>query len=393
MKVGIIGYGKMGRNIFTLFGDGPMSVTVLDVDAEEMERNSRRIEKRFRRAVKEGTLSEADLPERLAAVRFTTSWDELAGCDLVIESVFENLDVKIDVLRRAEAIVSPRAVLTTNTSSLSIDRMARELVDPSRFCGFHFFHPIQLTTIVEIITGQRTSPRIVEFLRGVSRQINRTPLVVGNHCGSAINVALALHTVEALYVLEQGIMLPSQIDEIAGRFGRLGPCEGLDVVGIQFFTEILQRTLDAFPFGHTIPELCHKLVRDGRFGKYANAGIYLYRDDRPVDDAREYYLNPGQTHTRPGVRCDASGLLERLLFSIYYTLLRLAALGVADLGDLCLGISDLIGLKLDPLAEMRKLGETGLREVFERLNRELGGRFDPAPLAPVLAKLDGSLGE
>lgn len=390
MKVGIIGYGKMGRNIFTLFGDGPMNVTVLDVDEKEMERNGRRIEKRLRRAVNEGSLAEADLPERLAAVRFTTNWDELAGCDLVIETVFEKLDVKIEVLRKAEAILSPRAVITTNTSSLSIDRMARELADPSRFCGFHFFHPIQLTTIVEIITGQRTRPEIVELLRGLSSRINRTPLVVKDRCGSVVNVPLALHTVEAMYLLEQRLALPSQIDKIAGKIARVGPCEAIDVVGIPFFIDILGRTLEAYPFGYTIPDLCHKLVRDGRFGKYANRGVYLYRDDRPVDDVPEYYLNPGQTHTPKSVRSDEVAIYERLVYSIYYSVLALANLGLGALSDICLGITDLIGLKIDPLAEMRKLGGAGMREVFERLHRELGPRFDPAPLAPVLAKLDGS---
>lgn len=388
MKVGIIGYGKMGRNIFTLCSETPMDVVVVGRDAAEMDRQNGRLEKRLRRAVSSGTLGEGDLPRRLASLRFTTSWDALRDCDLVIETVKEDLDTKLAVLRRAEETVSPQAVLASNTSSLPITRMAESLRDPARFGGFHFFHPIQLTSIVEIITTRWTSPHVVEFLRQISRDIGRTPLVMKDLSGSCINVALTFHTCEALYLLEQGVASPSRIDAIAGRFARLGPFEGLDVVGIPFFTDVAGRTLRAFAPDLVIPDLCHKLIRDGRFGKYANRGIYLYRDDRPVDDAPEYYLNQSQTHTPGGVRSDDVGLYERLLFPIYFAILKVAQVGFGSVGDLCLGISDLIGLKIDPREEMQKLRSDGLREVFDRLWDELGPRYDCSPLGEIMATLD-----
>jgi len=378
----------MGRNIFTLFSETPMDVTVLGRDPAEMDRQSGRLEKRLRRAVSTGMLEERDLPRRLAALRFTTSWDALRECDLVIETVKQDFDTKIAVLRRAEETVAPQAVLTSNTSSLSITRLAEHLRDPARFCGFHFFHPIQLTSIVEILTAQRTSPDVVELLRRISRDIGRTPLVMKDLAGSCINVPLAWHTCEMLYILEQGLASPSRIDAIAGRFARLGPCETLDTVGIPFFTDVLQRTIDGFGFDLAVPELCRTLIRDGRFGKYANGGVYLYRDDRPTDDAREYYLSPAQTHTPSGARSDDVGLYERLLFPIYFSMLTVAQRGLGDLGDLCLGISDVIGLKLDPLEEMRKLGSAGLREVFDRLRDALGPRYDGRPLAGIMASVD-----
>lgn len=389
MKVGIVGYGKMGRNIFSLFSETPMEVTVLGRDPAEMDRQNGRLEKRLRRAVSTGMLREGDLPPRLAALRFTTSWDGLRGCDLVIETVKEDVDTKIAVLRKAEEMISPQAVLASNTSSLSITRLAESLRDPARFCGFHFFHPVQLTSVVEIITARRTAPRVEEFLRQVSRDIARTPLVVKDLAGSCINAPLTWHSCEALYVLEQGLASPSRIDTVAGRFARLGPCETLDTLGIPFFTEVLGHTLDGFGFDLVAPELLHKLIRDGRFGKYANGGIYLYRDDRPTDDAPEYYLNPAQTHTPGGVRSDDVGLYERLLFPIYFCMLKVGQLGLADLADLSLGITDLIGLKIDPIEEMRTLGSAGLREVFDRLRDELGPRYDCRPLEGIMTSLDG----
>jgi 3-hydroxybutyryl-CoA dehydrogenase len=389
MKIGILGGGKMGRSIFSLFSETSMKVTVLGRDPAEMDRQNRRNEKRLRRAVSSGMLDEAALPRRLAALKFTTSWDDLRGCDLVIETISEDFDKKVDVLRRAEEMIAPDGVLTSNTSSLSITRLAEHLQDPTRFCGLHFFHPVQLTSTTEIIIAPKTAPGVVEFLRQVSRDIGRTPLVVRDLAGSCLNVPLALHCCEVLYVLEQGLASPSSIDRmISGRFSRLGPCETMDVIGVPLMTDLVRPILAAFAVDQAVPELCQRLIRDGRVGKYANQGIYLYQGDRPTDSAREYYLNPAQTHTLAGVRSDENGLRERLEFPFYLGLLKVAHAGLADLGELCRGLTDVIGLTVDPLEEMRKLGSKGLRETFDRLRDELGPRFDCRELHGIMATLD-----
>ncbi len=388
MKLGLIGFGKMGRNIFALAHERPIQITVVDLDAEELAHTAQRLEKRLRRAASSGLIAAADLTARLEAIRFTTAWEELAGCDLVIETVFEDLETKRDVLRRVEQIVPREAIITSNTSGLSIARLAEALADRSRFCGYHFFHPVQLTTIVEIITAPDTSPATVGFLRTFSVEIGRKPLVVRDLGGSCMNVPLACHSCEALYILEQGLAAPSRVDAIAGTFARFGPCEGIDVVGPAFFAKLLGQMLAAFPLAYTVPELLGRLERAGRTGKYANQGLYVYREDRPFDSPAEDYLTPTQTHSRPGSRSDDAGLRERLLFALYYPMLQLAQLRLASLDDLSLGISDLIGLKLDPAAEMRALGSAGMRAVFVRLADELGPRFDPQPVADALTQLD-----
>jgi len=387
MRVGIIGYGKMGRNIFTLFSDTSIHVTVLGRDPAEMDRQNRRLEKRLSRAASAGGPGEGE-PRRLTVRRFTTSWDDLRDCDLVIETVKEDFDTKTAVLRQAEATVSSQAILTSNTSNLSLTRLAEGLRHPERFGGFHFFHPPQLTSVVEIISTPRTSPHVLDMLRQVSHDIGRTPLLMKDLAGSCINVPLTWHTCEALYVLEQGLASPSRVDAIAGRFARVGPFEAVDTIGIPLFTNVLRQTLDGFAFDLVVPDLCAKLLRDGRLGKHASRGLYLYQGDQPRDDAPSYYLNPTQTHSPDGARSDDAGLYERLLFPIYFAILRVATMGLGSVDDLCLGISDLIGLKLDPLEEMRKLGSHGLREVFDRLRDELGPRYECRPLRDTMARLD-----
>jgi 3-hydroxyacyl-CoA dehydrogenase len=192
-----------------------------------------------------------------------------------------------------------------------------------------------------------------------------------------------------LYILEQGLASPSWIDStVTGRVARVGPCETIDAIGIPLFTDLLRHTLATFAADQAVPELCHRLIRDGRFGKYASQGVFIYRNDRPVDDVPEYYLNREQTHTPASVRSDEMGLHERLVFPIYFSLLRVAQEGLGDLADLCVALSDIAGLKLDPMEEMRKLGSEGLRDVFDRLRDELGPRFDCRPLHGIMATLD-----
>ncbi len=388
MKVGLVGYGKMGRGIFSLLGEAPVQIAVLVRDPAKADGNNRRLEKRLRRAAGSGILSEDELASRLAGLRFTASWDDLRDCDLIIETVAEDFQTKIDVLRQAERTVSAEAVVATNSSSLSITAMAENLQDPSRFCGFHFFHPIQLTSVIEIITSSRTAPRTVDFLRQLTRDVGRTPLVVKDVAGSCINVSLTCLSCEALYILEQGLALPTQLDAIAGRFARLGPCESLDAVGIPFFTQVLGRMLEGFPVDFPIPELCHKLVRDGRHGKQVGRGIYLYREDVPTDDAPDYYADPRQTHSSAAAPSDEESLYQRLLSAIYFSVLSLTQMGLGELSDFCLGIQDLIGMKIDPLQEMRELGSDGLRKRFDGLRRDLSPRYDCSSLEDVMALLD-----
>jgi 3-hydroxybutyryl-CoA dehydrogenase len=247
---------------------------------------------------------------------------------------------------------------------------------------------VQLTKIVEIVTTPQTAPDTVELLRRVSRAIDRTSLVVKDLIGSCLNVPLLFFCREALYILEQGLASPSRVDEIATRIGRIGPCETVDAIGLPLCAQILQAAQGAFEGSEELPELCHRLLRDGRLGRYANRGLYVYRDDRPRDDDPAYYFNPGQTHSGAGARADEAGLYERLLFLIYRSLLDLAQRGLADLADVCFGVARMLDLTLDPLAEMRRLGSAGLRDVFDRLRDELGPRFDCRPVEPIMATLD-----
>ncbi len=383
----------MGRGIFSLLNEAGLEVTVAVRDGAKADENNQKLEKRLRRSARGGLIDEDELTRRLAATRFTTDWAELAQCSVIIETVTEDWQTKVDLLGKLEPLVEPSTILATNSSSFSPTRLAAGLVRPERFCGYHFFHPIQLTSIVEIVVAEETRPDVVDTLCGLSREIGRRPLVFKDYAGSSINVILTGLSCEALYALEEGLVLPSQIDAIAGQFARLGPCESLDVIGIPFFTEVLERTLAAFPFQYVVPELCRKLIRDGRHGKYAGGGLYLYPDDRPTDDAREYYIEPARHAAACTLSGDAQCLTDRMLFQIYYCALYLAEMGLGELPDFCAGIEDLIGLKACPWTTMKSLGAQGLRSKFRQLEKVYGPRFDCTPVESALAQLDAPAAE
>jgi 3-hydroxybutyryl-CoA dehydrogenase len=387
MKTGIIGYGKMGRAIFSLLSETPSRVTLFVRDPVKAEQERQRLEKRLRRLVRSGMLSESDFDEKRKDLVFSSRLDDLHDCDLIIESITEDFEQKTKLLCRTEQVVPPEALITTNTSSLSITDLGAALERPERFCGLHFFHPVQLTTVVEIIRSDKTSEAAVSTLQDVCHEIRRRPLVVRDLPGSCVNLPLSFQICESLYILEQGLALPSRIDAIADTMVRVGPCISADIVGLPLVIAATERSLRFIPTSFSIPDLARKLLDDGRPGKAANRGIYLYQEDRPVDDRPGYYRNPGQTHSQGGGSGD-DALRERIIAAVYYSVLLMAQLKLGSLDDLCAGVADVIGLKLDPLARMRELGNQGMCDIFERLAQDLGPRYDCEPIAGILSSLD-----
>ena len=380
MKVGILGYGKMGRGIFSLFSASPAAVTVFVRSQEKADLNNAQSEKRLQRAVRKGMITEAEFNDRSTALKFTSNLNDLADCDLVIESVPENFETKVELLARIESVVRPDCILASNTSTLSINRMAAGLKKADRFCGFHFFHPVQLSGILEIIKWDRVSEQVVERMVEVSRMIQRAPIVVKDVPGSAINGVLSCYYCEGLYLLEQGLGTPSVIDRVAGRYFRIGPCESIDVIGVKFFTDSFERMEGVRPPGLSTPALLKKMIDAGRVGKDVNQGIYLYQEDRAVDDAPDYYLNPAQKHSRDVLGQGEDEIAQRLLYAVFAGMLFIVAQGFGRMPELDIGMKEVLGMERGPLEWMKSIGKARLTDDYKLLNGRIGDRFDPALL-------------
>jgi len=396
MNIGVVGTGKMGSAIFKLVGSTPYDVTVLAINREEAEINEKRSLKGLIRSLKRGRLTEEQFRKKRESFRFTHRVEDLANCDFVIEAIFEDYNEKAAVFRKLESVVDEKAVLVTNTSSISIEKLSKELKHRGRFCGLHFFHPVLLLGLVEIIRGSNTSHDLVCFLKDFCKGIGKRGIVVDDAPGSVINAILAYLYVEALYILEEGDVLPSRVDELARRFFYVGPCEAMDVIGMDFFIGALERAAtpgslsplrwtDEFQAeipsedtggreGFYIPSLFRKLIAENRLGKKVSKGIYLYERDKPLDDVPQFYANPACN--TPQVNMEPDELIaKRLLYSILNGAIYSAHRGMSSMEDLDFGVREALLMKEGPFSMMKAMGQDKVRQDFAFLSQNVGKRF------------------
>jgi 3-hydroxybutyryl-CoA dehydrogenase len=374
MTIGLVGYGKMGKSAFNLFSGAGLDVAVVVRTAEQAARFQLQYDRRVARRSGPGVAGGAP-PQPSGAAVFSADPAVLRGCELVLESVPEDLALKRDVLRSVEAAIGPETVLASNTSSLSLAGLAGGLSRPERACGFHLIHPVPLTSVVEIVAWDGASERAIGIATDVARRLGRKPIVVRDCPGPVLNPVLGCYICEALYILEQGLALPRDLDRLAEREFRVGPCESLDIVGIPFFRDIFERTEAIRPPSVPLPALIPRLLADGRTGRDAGRGLYLYDAEPPGQSPLDYYRDPGQQHS-PG---PAAGdvLLDRLVLVVQAAALYILALDKASPDDLDLGLMDAMGLSEGPIARMRRMGRDALRAKLEGFARGVGPRFSP----------------
>jgi 3-hydroxybutyryl-CoA dehydrogenase len=383
MHVAVVGSGKMGSAIFRVIANSSIEAATLYSRREEAgKEQERKFVKGLERSLRQETITEAEFRSRRDSCRFTHRLADLAGVDLVIEAVPEDFELKSAVLRELESIVGRDTVLTTNTSVMSLEELAGRLEYPDRFCGMHFFHPVMLIALVEIIKWSGTSRSAIDRASVLCERIGRKPIVVPDMPGSAINTILAYYYIEALYILDEGGALPSTLDELAKRFFYLGPCESIDVVGVDFFAELLDVFLERqrrFGPRREGTERFHKphvlsvLLASDRFGKRVSRGIYRYEGATAMDEAPSFYAAPGGRESFAPVTNDLLG--ERLLYSIFNGSLDAWAKSQAAWSDLDVGVKEILLMKEGPFSMMKSLGEDVVRKRFDALAECAGWRF------------------
>jgi len=391
MKIGLIGFGKMGSSVFKLFAGTPHAITVVFRTAQKATSERDVYFKKWERSVKRKTLTQDELIQKQALICFTHDYEGLSEVDIVFENVTEDFIVKKAVLQQVESVVTPAAIMTTDTSSISIKQIADNLKYPDRFCGFHFFHPIPLINLVEIIGHDRLSDEVVASLKQLSSGLNRSCIVAEDAPGSVLNAILTYYYMEALYILEEGLALPSKLDEISRKLFYVGPCESMDVIGIDFMIEAMTNGLKAdtiYPiktavqFGSNIsrnektfhiPSLLTKLPSEKRFGKKTSAGLYRYEKEIPVDEDSTFYIEP----SRAVIPFDGSDdfIMDRLLYSIFHGILFSLFYHMASADDLNIGVKEILQMKNGPMAMMKNLGAEKVDFRFKQLSEKFGRRF------------------
>jgi 3-hydroxybutyryl-CoA dehydrogenase len=273
-RVGIIGGGRMGAGIAHAFVLAGARVVVIERDPDAAGAASARLLESLRRSVDRGGTDRAfdDL-----ATRASTSTDaaELGGCGLVVEAVPEDRALKTAALQRAEEL-APGAALATNTSSISIDDLASGLARPEAFLGLHFFNPVPASQLVEVVTGSRTEPALVEHARAWVEALGKTAVVVRDSPGfasSRLGVALGL---EAIRMLEEGVASAADIDAAMelGYRHPVGPLRTTDLVGLDVRLGIAEELHARLGERFAPPDLLRRLVADGHLGRKTGRGFY-----------------------------------------------------------------------------------------------------------------------
>jgi 3-hydroxybutyryl-CoA dehydrogenase len=277
--VGVIGAGIMGSGIAQICAVSGRKVVLVDTSEAAVERGKASINSTLERAVNKGTLDTAGKAAALDRITGTTRYEDLAPCDLVIEAATENEEIKLRVLKRADDVLRPDAIIATNTSSISITRLAAVTSRPERFIGMHFFNPLPLMALVELIRGLQTSDTTHETAEALAKAIGKMPVSVGNSPGFAVNRILCPMINEAIFVLQEGLASAEDIDACMklGCSHMIGPLALADLIGL----DTLLAVMETFYHGFNDPKyrpaaLLKEMVDAGRLGRKTGRGFYEY---------------------------------------------------------------------------------------------------------------------
>jgi 3-hydroxybutyryl-CoA dehydrogenase len=282
MTVAVIGAGTMGAGIAQVSAAAGHQVCLFDRSKEARQRGLKAIHSSLDRFVKKGQLSEAQKGEILERIQPIDDLAPLGSADIVIEAVFEKLSVKLELWPKLAAAASERALLASNTSSLSVTEIAAATGAAERFCGLHFFNPVPVLPLVEVVRGLRTTDDAIERAKAFVTGIGKTPIVTGDKPGFIVNRLLVPYMVDAVQVYSEGLASAEDIDT-AMKLGAnmpIGPLALCDLVGIDVALAAAESLY--FEFGDPkfrVPPLVRQMVRAGKLGRKTGEGFYKY-DER-----------------------------------------------------------------------------------------------------------------
>jgi 3-hydroxybutyryl-CoA dehydrogenase len=269
----------MGSGIAHVFARAGFSVVLCDVEMALLERAVGQIRTNLGREAAKGKLTEDEVEAALERIKATVERDALAGVDLAIEAASERFEVKAEIFRALDGLTAPSAVLATNTSSISIARLASETERPEKVIGMHFFNPVPVMTLVEVVRGPKTSDETFEMVHTLSVALGKTPVEVNDAPGFVSNRVLMPLINEAAYAVMEGVATAEGVDQVfkLGMAHPMGPLTLADLIGIDVCVDIM-RVLEA-GLGSTKYSPCPLLVRmveEGKLGRKSGRGFYEY---------------------------------------------------------------------------------------------------------------------
>ncbi|MCA3445110.1 MAG: 3-hydroxybutyryl-CoA dehydrogenase [Rhodobacter sp.] len=278
-KVGVIGAGTMGSGIAQVCAMAGYPVVMQDLSDAALDRARTSMLGSLARLVKKATLTEAQAAEATARIATATALDQLADCDIVIEAIVERLDVKAGVLKLLDGICRPDAILASNTSSISLTELAAASAHPGRVIGMHFFNPVPVMQLVEIIRALQTTDPVAEAVTDLTRAIGKTPRVSKDSYGFIVNRLLAPQINEAINCVYEGLATPEDIDSMMklGANHPMGPLALGDLIGLDVVLNIMETLYHGFDDPKYRPSpLLKQMVSAGYFGRKTGKGFFDY---------------------------------------------------------------------------------------------------------------------
>ena len=277
--VGIIGAGTMGNGIAQACAVSGINVVMVDISDAAVQKGISTVSGSLDRLIKKEKISEADKTAALARIKGSTSYEDLKSAQIVIEAATENFDLKVKILKQVDAIVPADVILASNTSSISITKLAAITSRADRFIGMHFFNPVPMMALVEIIRGLQTSDSTHDAVKALSERLGKSPITVKNAPGFVVNRILVPMINEALFVLAEGLATPEDIDAgmKLGCNQPIGPLALADMIGLDVCLAVMEVYLEEFGDSKYRPcPLLKEMVAAGRLGRKTGQGVYKY---------------------------------------------------------------------------------------------------------------------
>src|SRR3954447_4786611 len=284
-KVGVLGCGLMGSGIAQVAAQAGYDTVVREVEQQFVDKGFKGIEKSLGRFVEKGTMSAADRDACVGRLQGTTSLDDLADCDIVVEAIIENAELKKETYARLDKVVKPEALFASNTSSLTITELSMATARPKQFVGLHFFNPVPLMKLVEVVRTILTSDEAFDRAFEFAKSLGKEPVACRDNSGFIVNRLLVPYILDAIRAFEEGVGSIEDIDK-AMQLGcgyPMGPFTLLDFVGLDttyYITHVMYEEYREKRF--TSPPLLRKMVLAGRYGRKTGAGFYDYSGEKPV---------------------------------------------------------------------------------------------------------------
>lgn len=279
-KVGVAGFGLMGGGIAQVAAQAGFNVSVLEASDTFLQNGYNALDARLARSVEKGKLPEADAKALRDRIRGTTSVKDLADCDFIIEAIIENLEIKRELFAELDKLCPAHTIFASNTSSIQIIEMATATQRPDRFIGMHFFNPVPVMKLVEVVSTIQSSEASAETATRLAESMGKTPIQAKDRAGFVVNLLLVPYLLDAIRAYESGLATREDIDTgmVLGCGHPMGPLTLLDMIGLDTIYSITGIMFDEFKDPkYAAPPLLKQMVKAGFYGRKSGRGFYDYR--------------------------------------------------------------------------------------------------------------------